>query len=874
MMKSIGKKTLIALLGLVLGFGAVACTEQTTESTATNGATVPGLGDPDAIFFQNSTGTVAVTYGAIYEEFKINDGINQLLYMVDSVLLQSYVQAVTAEEIAEKIKYLKYGTSDDAEIAALDPETLQDNEDAYIQNMFLLGYAGSEEDYVRMVCAKENYTEEQLVLAANVDESWYVGDEAIADYYETTYFDDIAAIKIKFLSKTDAAGAMEHFNLVSYNGTLRHYTQSAVKPIEDVAFFNDTNTEALSDAEILAAFIDMYNYVYGGYRPTIERTASLETLTSVAELQVSHEELTQVQTDLTDFLYATLGSYEAYGTDPDTTSLYYTYTPVKYYGAADTAYYMILKLNDAVKADLSDFAAATDSLADLIDQSIIDEIRATLIKNRLETSGFVSNRIATLRAEHDFVIYDYYLGVDYQSIDTAYELNADGDDVNVATFDSETITADELFAFAMHKNGGLYTLYATQYPLVVKEHFTDVYCLTGETCVTDITANISAKMTEHETTLAKLKEDFAASNYSYYYTFAEFLYLAYGAKSDDDMLHKYYVKSTLQPYLIYDHITASDWALLTDYLYDQMNDYYDNYFSLKVETLQIYLDRDENGTADDYEEFKAGLTDLEAYNTLLADFEAAIREYFADDDTRTYATLITAYNKARREDAVWGTYKQFGFLLATANLSASASLTYLTAMDQYDETLVDGFIAAYAEYLLPENVDETSLYYSELVTSIDGEYLLYCKKGTDFTKPSALFTMTYEDDGITPKYSVGIANENDKPTLEQLKLYCELRFYEVVYGTADDVETTYDITLPVIPTSVTKALEAYFKTVHDDMYVVGFLNIIVAGNLLEGTFVNNNAAYCDLDEATLKARIEQIATIYEEQVFIDYDWIQ
>ncbi len=874
MMKSIGKKTLIALLSLVLGFGATACTDQTTESTATNGATVPGLSDPEAIFFQNGAGTVAVTYGQIYEEFKINDGINQLLYMVDSVLLQSYIEAVTPAEIAEKIKYLKYGTSDDAEIAAIDPETLQDNEDAYAQNMFLLGYSGSEEDYVRMVCAKENFTEEQIVATANAAKTWYVGEEDIAAYYESTYFEDLAAIKIKFLSKTDAAGALEHFNLVSYNGTLRHYTQSAVKPIEEVAFFNDANTEVMTDADILSAFIDLYNYVYSGYRPTIERTSSLETLTGLAELQVSHEDLAQVQTDLTNFLYATIGSYEAYLENPDDASPYYTYTPVKYYGAADTAYYMILKLNDAPKEDVSGFVPATDSLADLIDPAIIDEIRATMIKNYLETSGFVSNRIAELRAAHDFIIYDYYLGVDYQSIDTAYELNVDGDDANVATFDAETITADELFAFAMHKNGGLYTLYATQYPLVVENHFTDVYCLTGETCITDITANISAKMTEHEATLAKLKEDFAASSYSYYYTFAEFLYLAYGAKSDDDMLHKYYVKSTLQPYLIYDQITAGNWALLTDYLYAQMNEYYDNYFSLKVETLQIYVDRDENGTADDYQAFKDGLTDVVAYETLLAGFETAIRDYFTADSTRTYATLITAYNKARREDAVWGAYKQFGFLLATANLSASTSLTYLTAVDQYDETLVDGFIAAYAEYLLAENVDKTSLFYSELVTSTDGEYLLFCKKGTDFTKPSAKFTMTYEDDGITPKYSVGIANEDDKPTIEQLKLYCELRFDEVVYGTATTVEETYSITLPVIPTSVTKAMEAYFKEIHDSMYVVGFLNIIVAGDLLEGSFVNNNATYCDLTEATLKAKIEQIATIYEEQVFIDFDWIQ
>jgi len=336
------------------------------------------------------------------------------------------------------------------------------------------------------------------------------------------------------------------------------------------------------------------------------------------------------------------------------------------------------------------------------------------------------------------------------------------------------------------------------------------------------------------------------------------------------MIEKYYIKSSLQPYAVYDRIVADDWAILTDYLYGLVQEYYANYYSLDVQVLQIFVDRDENGVADDYEEFVAGLADPDAYDTLLAGFEAAIRAYMDADESRTYSNLISAYNKAKRTDATWGSYKQFGLMLATTDLSSSESVTYLNSLDVYNQNIIDGLIAAYAEYRLPENESKSSIYYSELVDSADGTYLLYCEKGSDFEKPTAQFTMTYETDGVTPKYTVGSENDQDVPSLSQLKLYAESRFYEIVYGTGADVEKVYDITVPVLPTSVKTAIEAYFTDLHDSMYVVGFLNIIVAEELQTGTFGGLLAGYV-LDEAAIKTAIDAIADVYFLQVFQNYD---
>lgn len=869
MFRSIGKKSLIALLSAFTLFGAAACNTTTTLSTADNGAVLPGLSNPDEVFYQNASGTVTVTYGDLYEEFKINDGINQLLAMVDSILLETAIEAVTADEILEKRNALTYGTSDPAEIAALDPDVKAENESNFAQNMTLLGYSGSEDDYIRMVCAKENYVGAMVLDETYAEESWFVGEAAIADYYESDYFVDASAIKIKFLSLTDAEAVLRQFNLVSYHGELRRYV--GVKPIDEVssASFSDENTVTLSDAEVISSFILMYNFVYGGYRDPIAEDATVADLKALPATSLAYADVADAQSALAGFIFSTLDSYESYLDNPDNDS-WFTYAPVRYAGTSDTAYYMILKLTDTAKVDLTDFSADTDDLVALIGQDVYDEIRGILVEDHLATSSFVSNRIAEVRAEAGFSIKDYYLGIDYQSIDSTYELDAEGSDTVVAVIGDTSITADAFLAFAMGRNAALYAIYAAQYPYVFDMHFADVYCTDGETCVTDLALNESAKLAEHKETLATLKTNFEASSYASIYTFAEYLYLAYGAKSETDMINKYYIKSSLQPFAVYDRIVADDWAILNDYLYGLVQEYYDNYFSLDVQVLKIYVDRDEDGTADDYEDFVAGLADQEAYATLLAGFDAAIRAYMAADDTRTFATLISTYNKAKRTDATWGAYKQFGLMISTEDLSSSESVTYLNAIDAYDQTLIDGFVAAYQEYQLPENVADDHLYYSELVASTDGAYLLYCEQGSDFQKPTAKFTMTYESDGVTPEYTIGSENENDLPSIAQLKLYSELRFYEIVYGTGSDVEETYGITLPVLPTSVKNAIEAYYTDLHDSMYIVGFLNIIIAEELQTGTFAGSMPGYVP-DDAAIKTAVAAISDVYFRQVFSAYD---
>ncbi|MDD5602296.1 MAG: hypothetical protein PHP78_04965, partial [Candidatus Izemoplasmatales bacterium] len=110
------KKWLIGLLSLTLGLTLFGCKDRSTTSDVIIDpeAIIPAITYPDLVYFQGDG--FSVTYQDLYEEIKINDGLNQLLMMIDEDLLATQIASVTSSEIAEKIKELTYGTTDDTVI--------------------------------------------------------------------------------------------------------------------------------------------------------------------------------------------------------------------------------------------------------------------------------------------------------------------------------------------------------------------------------------------------------------------------------------------------------------------------------------------------------------------------------------------------------------------------------------------------------------------------------------------------------------------------------------------------------------------------------------------------------------------------------------
>ncbi|MBN2504708.1 MAG: hypothetical protein JXB20_05125, partial [Bacilli bacterium] len=221
------KKTMLLMMTVMAGFSVVACKDNTTTVptsdiiTETN-AVIPQLTNPDAVFYQSED--FSLTYGELYAEMKINDGLTQLLNMVDSQLLATEISAVTAEEIANKKNFLTYGTDDPDEIADISLENKADYEEFYEQNLVLAGYEDDEDDYLRLVVAKDNYALAAMKDAANSEETWFVGPSTIANYYSNTYREALSSLKIRFMSETEAKDVMKSLNLVGSLGKLYRYT--------------------------------------------------------------------------------------------------------------------------------------------------------------------------------------------------------------------------------------------------------------------------------------------------------------------------------------------------------------------------------------------------------------------------------------------------------------------------------------------------------------------------------------------------------------------------------------------------------------------------------------------------------------------------
>ena len=227
-------------------------------SFATGNSTLPKLSDPDGIFYErtDAQGNViySITNQELFDEIKGNDGIDQLLYLIDSYLLQDYVTVVTEAEIANKLKDLTYGTDDDEAIAELEADAREEYETSFAQSMILAGYQGHEADYARIVLAREAY------VRYMVDTTGDITDMEVAARHVSSYFEDIKAIKIRFMSSAEATTVLRHFNLVTFSSTsMREYLGFVFKTEAEVW---DHDNDEETDEIVADAYITVVPYFF------------------------------------------------------------------------------------------------------------------------------------------------------------------------------------------------------------------------------------------------------------------------------------------------------------------------------------------------------------------------------------------------------------------------------------------------------------------------------------------------------------------------------------------------------------------------------------------------------------------------------------
>jgi len=246
-MKGIFTKKVLGIVSVVTAIvlGAVIL------AFATGNTHYPSLSDPDGVFYQrvDSSGNVLyeITNEDIFENVKNNDGVQQLLFIVDSIILENYIDSVSDGEIADKILQLKYLTSDPVEIAEIEDDDKQKLEDAFDQLMILAGFESKQNDYAALMVAREKF-----VMDTVLDNEDIEGIDVVQAYLDS-YFEDISAIKIRFTSATDVDAVLKKYNLLSISTSgLREYKGFR---------FNDEG-EKDSDGDVVEAYISVDTYFY------------------------------------------------------------------------------------------------------------------------------------------------------------------------------------------------------------------------------------------------------------------------------------------------------------------------------------------------------------------------------------------------------------------------------------------------------------------------------------------------------------------------------------------------------------------------------------------------------------------------------------
>jgi len=217
-MKSLSIKKIVIIFTVLITIVASAVIVAYTSGKSYS----PSLSDPDGVFYERLDGQGNVVYTItnkeMFDQIKKNDGVQQLLYMVDGELLHDYLQNLTNEEIQNKILVLTYGTSDADEIAALTADEKTKLEDDFALNIQLAGFEGRVEEYASLVLAREAYV--RYLIVDNGD----ITDLQIAKQFINNTWEDISALRIRFMSSSDATAVMRHFNLLTFEATsIREY---------------------------------------------------------------------------------------------------------------------------------------------------------------------------------------------------------------------------------------------------------------------------------------------------------------------------------------------------------------------------------------------------------------------------------------------------------------------------------------------------------------------------------------------------------------------------------------------------------------------------------------------------------------------------
>ena len=787
-------KGILIKAGIILGFFGVVLGLAFGCSAVKDNDVTPSISDSDSIYL--TVGDITVTRQELWESMRISDGATYLTQLAEEILLASYIDGITPEEVDTAILKATYGTDDAEEIAKIqaDPEENQDYLDAYEQNLFILGFDPENEDdlkdYVKLNIAKEKATR-AYILAATEGDSLFVSDEDLETYYNNKTKGNVCVLDIKFNSEKEAENVLDKFDLVPdyESGFGKYFGEDDITTLKN-SDFNDTNTTELTEDEVFTEFVSLYNYM----NPNNQLSVGV-TLENYCEdnAEIATRNWTEMTEDRSssdtnvkyaNYIFTTLGIEEE--------DVRFSIKPK----ASGNFSMLTFKVSEDLATDFADLTEPElDTLFEDVLESLITETSINIV-------------VSELWADTELEIFDPMIKLQYEQQNSVTFKN-NGDDELIATVGDVEITADQLFSYMDNSIGTYYAINLVQEKRLIDSVFyTAIY---GDSH--DYMNSDNEELAAHRETLRNLKGAFGNNAYAGYgfssadYTWEEFLILVYRNASESDAIKNLYVLGALQPYTTG---ASVDYTEAIDFIQDQA----DNYFSLNIEHLLIYVDFDNDFAPDEYNEIVEALTgdDLIEYDALLLSLENLINEEISDG--ATFETIVNDFQDSLigDEENVWAAYKEYGFYIMTQNLSEQVtssgtkivSITYANK-DLYDEDFFNAMIRVYDSYVLEVNssIEEITEYYdTQLVQSNFGLHLIYATEGDDFEQPTAVYDNTDGDK------SEGSGGTTLVPNADQVALYMAIEWADLI---GEDTDL-------LLPTSVKEAIEAYYGPVYEKYY--------------------------------------------------------
>jgi len=574
--------------------------------------------------------------------------------------------------------------------------------------------------------------------------------------YTNTY--DLDAIIIKFSTQEEFDNTLRAFGIKVYNNNLYFIKgEDGSSYDEYIKYYDDFSNARLGVKEYNSDIIDantalevyaqIYNYMYGGYREPLvtgnttinaakEDLNNLRGITeqiidiygtngndkynsAITNLKANYstavndtktlytsKELKDIDSSFKTYLYETLDSEKAssrYSTSTQSANdNYYIAYKFAEEKISDTVedHETLQKYEDYYNKDLSTYEIMEYIKAD---EKLFKNLENLLIKNDT-TENYISSAISEAKDDVKVKIYNEALEIVYSNANSSYSktLGSPSNKNLLATikYDGTTynlnIKADENDSDTLYFPG-------TSNP---KGAFDILEKQDGATTAIDIISKKIIKTTKAYEKTAEKKKDYEDYLTSLLYNFANdglssngypssigkynFLMQYFHSANVNDIVNNYY------------RVQIASTSLLTDYTKDELiklfGDYssklYDDFFEITSTRLVVYFDGDDDGYADDVEDWKNIVI-----NDSTSEFDGETFEYAAKHLVYTIYNKLAASTKAHTDylttlvseindtakavyvsnpiaaENIWAKYRHLGLCVKTEEISAKNTVT-------------------------------------------------------------------------------------------------------------------------------------------------------------------------------------------------------